>query len=235
MAQRARRRISRTSACAGARSTRRTSPGSASTRSFPARAGDVVRALPRAPRDPGVSLPHADLSTLVLTIVDTTLALAVVRLGATQGRAARARRALRRCRASTSAGCSSTASFAPRRDRLVVALIAFGVWVRTGWRDLKARVAQAFTVLRTPTRYLRSVVVWQACDWALRLATIWFFLGAFNIHQSIAQRPARPGDVEPRDARADQPGRHRHRAGAPALHPARPGNRARRCWPSASA
>ena len=36
-----------------------------------------------------------------------------------------------------------------------------------------------------PTRYVRTVVVWQLGDWALRFATIWFFLGAFGIPQSV--------------------------------------------------
>ena len=68
---------------------------------------------------------------------------------------------------------------------LVLGLIALAVWIRSGWQDFKARVAQAFTVLRTPVRYLRTVAAWQLCDWALRLATIWFVLGAFDIHQSV--------------------------------------------------
>jgi uncharacterized membrane protein YbhN (UPF0104 family) len=68
---------------------------------------------------------------------------------------------------------------------LVVGLIAFAVWARPRWRELEARFAQAFTILRTPGRYLRTVVFWQLCDWALRLSTIWLFLAAFGIHQSI--------------------------------------------------
>jgi uncharacterized protein (TIRG00374 family) len=40
-------------------------------------------------------------------------------------------------------------------------------------------------VLDPPTRYLRTVAVWQLADWMLRFTAIWFFLGAFGIHQSI--------------------------------------------------
>ena len=36
-----------------------------------------------------------------------------------------------------------------------------------------------------PTRWLRTVVVWQLADWALRLTTIWFMLAAFGINQSL--------------------------------------------------
>jgi uncharacterized protein (TIRG00374 family) len=46
-------------------------------------------------------------------------------------------------------------------------------------------VRQAFAVLRNPVRYLRSVAIWQAGDWALRLLAIWFLLDAFDIPQSI--------------------------------------------------
>ena len=40
-------------------------------------------------------------------------------------------------------------------------------------------------VLRDRRRYLRSVALWQAGDWALRFTAIWFFLGAFGVHQSL--------------------------------------------------
>jgi uncharacterized protein (TIRG00374 family) len=36
-----------------------------------------------------------------------------------------------------------------------------------------------------PTRYLRTVATWQAADWLLRIATIWFLLDAFDIPQSL--------------------------------------------------
>ena len=32
---------------------------------------------------------------------------------------------------------------------------------------------------------MRTVVVWQLADWALRLTTIWFMLAAFGIDQSL--------------------------------------------------
>ena len=51
--------------------------------------------------------------------------------------------------------------------------------------DFWSRVRQAFAVLRNPVRYLRSVAIWQAGDWAFRLLAIWFLLDAFDIPQSI--------------------------------------------------
>ena len=34
-------------------------------------------------------------------------------------------------------------------------------------------------------RAIKEVVAWQLAEWALRLATVWFMLGAFRIEQSI--------------------------------------------------
>src|SRR4029079_11791729 len=47
-------------------------------------------------------------------------------------------------------------------------------------------VAQGFAVFDPPTRYIRTVVVWQLADWALRFTTGLVFLGAFGIPQSLA-------------------------------------------------
>jgi len=62
----------------------------------------------------------------------------------------------------------------------------FGIaWLRFRARDLKARLAQGIVVLHDRPRYLTSVVTWQAADWGLRFVSIWFFLGAFGIEQSV--------------------------------------------------
>jgi uncharacterized membrane protein YbhN (UPF0104 family) len=67
---------------------------------------------------------------------------------------------------------------------LAVGFIALAVWIRANVADFRQRVRQAFTVVRTPARWLRTVVAWQLAEWALRLATVWFMLGAFGIEQS---------------------------------------------------
>jgi uncharacterized protein (TIRG00374 family) len=68
----------------------------------------------------------------------------------------------------------------------IVVIAAATAWLlHRFWDRLRARVAQAFAVFEPPSRYARTVVVWQLADWGLRLATIWFFLGAFGIHQSV--------------------------------------------------
>ena len=67
---------------------------------------------------------------------------------------------------------------------LVVAFV-LGVWAARKIEAFRARVAQAFAILRTPARYLRSVAAWQLADWALRLAVIYFFLRAFHVDASL--------------------------------------------------
>jgi len=68
-----------------------------------------------------------------------------------------------------------------------IILLAFvlGLWIHAHVLDFWARVKQAFTVLRSPLRYLGTVAVWQAGDWFLRMVAIWFLLAAFDIPQSL--------------------------------------------------
>ena len=69
---------------------------------------------------------------------------------------------------------------------LVAALVAGGAWLlHHFWDRMRDKVAQGFAVFDPPTRYVRTVVLWQLADWGLRFTTIWFFLGAFGIPQSV--------------------------------------------------
>jgi len=68
---------------------------------------------------------------------------------------------------------------------VLVATVFVGIWIHGHVVDFWARVQQAFAVVRTPSRYLRSVALWQAGDWACRLVAIWFLLDAFDIPQSL--------------------------------------------------
>lgn len=47
------------------------------------------------------------------------------------------------------------------------------------------RVGQGLAILRTPRRYLRQVALWDAVDWLLRLAAIFFFLRAFELPATL--------------------------------------------------
>jgi uncharacterized membrane protein YbhN (UPF0104 family) len=60
-----------------------------------------------------------------------------------------------------------------------------GLWAARRIEDFRRRVARGLAILRSPSRYLRRVVAWQALDWAFRLLMIWFFLDAFGITQTV--------------------------------------------------
>jgi glycosyltransferase 2 family protein len=68
---------------------------------------------------------------------------------------------------------------------LAIAGVVIFLWARRHVRAFRARVGQAFTIVRTPRLYLRRVALWQACDWALRFATVWFFLRAFGVPDTV--------------------------------------------------
>jgi uncharacterized membrane protein YbhN (UPF0104 family) len=68
---------------------------------------------------------------------------------------------------------------------LFVALVFFAVWLEQHVTAFRARVAQGFRVLGNFPRYLRRVALWQAADWALRIATVYFFLLAFDVHADL--------------------------------------------------
>ena len=90
----------------------------------------------------------------------------------------------------------------------IVALIA-ARRVRAFWRQF----GQGLAIVRTPGRYLRSVVPWQAVGWACRVGGAWFFLEAFNVPGSLENAlivqvagslgslfPATPGGLGPTQA-----------------------------------
>jgi glycosyltransferase 2 family protein len=68
---------------------------------------------------------------------------------------------------------------------ILIGIVVLGFWIHGHVRNFWGRVRQAFAVLRSPLRYLRSVAIWQAGDWFFRLVAIWFLLDAFDIPQSI--------------------------------------------------
>lgn len=64
---------------------------------------------------------------------------------------------------------------------LVVLVAVLARRVEAFWTHLKQGVA----IFRQPRRYLREVFAWQAAGWALRFASFWLFLDAFNIGGSV--------------------------------------------------
>jgi uncharacterized membrane protein YbhN (UPF0104 family) len=68
---------------------------------------------------------------------------------------------------------------------ILIGIGILGIWIHGHVLNFRERVRQAFSVMSPPTRYLRTVAAWQAADWFLRLATLWFLLDAFDIPQSL--------------------------------------------------
>ena len=152
---------------------------------LPARGGDVVRVYLAHRAIPGSSYTTVISSTIVLTFVDMALSLAVFVWALTQGLLP----SLDALSALPSFDYSWAFEDGVIHPGVVIAIVAVGaaaIWLLNRyWDRLRARVEQAFAVFDPPHRYVRSVVFWQLCDWTLRFATIWFFLGAFGIHQSV--------------------------------------------------
>ena len=152
---------------------------------FPARGGDVVRLGMAHRAVKGASYTTLVSTSLVLAIVDTVCAIALFVWALTQGVFP------------SFAALPSLPSFDfawllqhKQVSMVMVAVAVLGavviaVWIRARVKEFRTRIVQAFTVLRSPSRWLRTVVVWQLADWALRLSTIWFMLAAFGIDQSL--------------------------------------------------
>ena len=152
---------------------------------FPARMGDVVRLTLAHRAIKGSTYTTLVSSSLVLAIVDVLCATAIFAWAVSQG----------------VLPSLDVLPYLPSFDfawflrheaagRVAVVLLCIGVvaaafWIRSHVAELRQRVRQAFTVVRTPVRWLRTVVAWQLAEWALRLATVWFMLDAFRIEQSL--------------------------------------------------
>jgi uncharacterized membrane protein YbhN (UPF0104 family) len=151
----------------------------------PARAGDVLRLYLTRRAVPAATYTTLGATFAVMAVFDSAMALATFAYALTLG---------------VLPGLHVLPSlpdwdFAwllnhPRAPETVAAVLALisvvaFVWIRRRVRAFRARVAQGFTVMRTPRVYLRRVVTWQACDWMLRLVTTWFFLRAFGIPATL--------------------------------------------------
>lgn len=151
----------------------------------PARAGDAVRVFLAHRAIPGSSYTTIVSSTVVLTFVDMALAIVVFVYALTQG-VLPSLDALSALPSFDYSWAFEDGVIHPGALLLILGVVAGGVFLlSTFWQRLRARVAQAFAVFDPPHRYVRTVVSWQLADWTLRLATIWFFLGAFGIPQSV--------------------------------------------------
>lgn len=94
----------------------------------------------------------------------------------------------------------------------VVLLIAL-IWATIRVRSFWASVRQGLVILTMPSAYLRRVALLQAVGWALKVASAYWFLAAFNvpatIHNALLVQvatsigtllPATPGGLGPKQA-----------------------------------
>ncbi|MBM3676483.1 MAG: flippase-like domain-containing protein [Actinobacteria bacterium] len=152
---------------------------------LPARSGDVVRVWFAHRAIPGASYPTVIASSLVLSIVDSSLALVLFLWALTQG-------VLPSLDVLPSLPSFDFRWFfdppAVGQGAIVaiaILVVVLVILVRERVGHLREHLAQSLNVFRPRSRYLRTVVFWQLCDWALRFVAIWFFLGAFGIEQSV--------------------------------------------------
>ena len=101
-------------------------------------------------------------------------------------RAADAPGLLAAARRSTGASSSSTAG-GPRsgsRSCSARSSIGFILFVEKGGES-RARIARGFAIFGDPPRLVRGVILPQALSWVLRIASLYYFLEAFDVHASI--------------------------------------------------
>jgi uncharacterized membrane protein YbhN (UPF0104 family) len=153
---------------------------------IPLRAGDAVRVLLAHRAVVGSTYTTIVSSTLVLSIFDiaaasTLLAWAALTLDALPG--------LGELPELPSFDFSWLLDHPLAAEALlaavIIAAVVVGIWIHGHIVDFWDRVKQAFTVVRRPALYLRTVAFWQAGDWILRLVAIWFLLDAFDIPQTF--------------------------------------------------
>ena len=64
-------------------------------------------------------------------------------------------------------------------------LILFLVIAFARVRQFKEHVAQGFALLRRPRRFFFQVITWQSLSWAFRIASVFFFLEAFQVPATL--------------------------------------------------
>ena len=68
---------------------------------------------------------------------------------------------------------------------LFIIAIALFVYARMRWDEFKRRVGAGFSILRDRSRFILHVLVPQAISWVLRIASLFFFLKAFQVAATI--------------------------------------------------
>jgi len=151
----------------------------------PARAGDAVRLYLAHRAVPGATYTTLASTLLVLSIFDSTMALAIFAYALTLG----VLPGLGSLDALRGFDFGFFLSNPELSLVLLIVLVIVGIvgvaWLRLHVAEFKLHVRQGLAVLEDKTEYLRRVALWQAADWTLRFVAIWFFLDAFGIPQTL--------------------------------------------------
>jgi uncharacterized membrane protein YbhN (UPF0104 family) len=151
----------------------------------PARAGDAVRLYLAHRAVPGATYTTLASTLLVLSIFDSTMALAIFAYALTLG----VLPGLGSLDALRGFDFGFFLSNPELSLVLLLVLLIVGIvgvaWLRLHVAEFKLHVRQGLAVLEDKTEYLRRVALWQAADWTLRFVAIWFFLDAFGIPQTL--------------------------------------------------
>jgi uncharacterized membrane protein YbhN (UPF0104 family) len=153
----------------------------------PARGGDVVRLFLAKHRIDGSTYTTLVSTSLLQTLFDMAVASCVILWAITQG----VLPGIDVLRGPGLPALDWGWAFRHPTAGLILfgLLLIFGTalvaWVAERVDHFKAKVAQGFRAFSDRDYYVRRVVVWQIADWGLRLATVYFFLRAFEIPATL--------------------------------------------------
>jgi glycosyltransferase 2 family protein len=154
---------------------------------IPARGGDVVRLFLAKHRIEGSTYTTLVSSSLLQTIFDMAVASCILLWAVTQ----HVLPGLDVLRSPSLPSLDYGWAFRHPTAGLILfgLLLLFGTalvaWIAERVEQFRAKVSQGFAAFKDRPYYLRHVVVWQLADWALRLATVFFFLRAFGIPATL--------------------------------------------------
>jgi uncharacterized membrane protein YbhN (UPF0104 family) len=152
---------------------------------LPARGGDVLKALLVKRRVPASNYPTIAATLIVETLFDTVVGLAfliwALQLGVLPGLAVLDKLPS----IDWSWPAQHPQLFAVVAGSVAAGALLLGFRLARRVREFRRRVAQGFAIVRTPWRYLREVVVWQALSWVLRVLSILWFLDAFGLTRRL--------------------------------------------------
>lgn len=152
---------------------------------LPAKGGDAIKIVLAKRSVPGSSYPAIISSFAVLAPFDSGAGILVLLYAITQG-------LLPRLPQIPDLPAFEVSFWAAHPGLLLLVLTVAGIGLLVLFA-LLARRAEAFwqrlkqgvTILRTPRRYAREVLAWQAAGWICRFASFWLFLEAFHIGGSF--------------------------------------------------